>query len=123
MGHLLVDLPIICRLYAIHLRARSESFNGIGSPITRGRGSLARVAASPPSPPTPSFQHESRSLGDADAALTVDATAGNGQGGVASGGDSSSLKKRARIAYLIMLSGVEELHKTKRLLKVSWIYG
>lgn len=37
----------------------------------------------------------------------------------ASDGDSSALGRRARIGYLIMLSGVEELQKTKRLLKVE----
>lgn len=102
--------------YAMNLRLRSESFDRIGSP-TRGRGSLARVASSPPGPPASSFQHQSRSLGDA--ALTVDTTAGGGGGG----GDSSSVNKRARIGYLIMLSGVDELHKSKRLLKVKWIEG
>jgi len=112
-----VDLSMHVSSFAcdqIYVPSRSESFNRIGSP-TKVRGSLARVAALPPSPPASSFQHQSRSLGDA--ALTVDTTAGGGGGGGGEG-DSSSLKKRARIGYLIMLSGVEELHKTKRLLKV-----
>lgn len=48
--------------------------------------------------------------------LTVATASGDGAGG---GGDTSAVERRARIGYLIMLSGVEELHKTKRLLKVQ----
>ena len=95
------------------LRHRSESFNVVSS-AAKDHETRARDAASPPSLPASSLQHRSRSLGDA--ALTVAATTGNGGGGY---GDSASLEKRARIGYLIMLSGVDELHKTKRLLKVQ----
>lgn len=48
--------------------------------------------------------------------FNVATASGNGVGG--DGG--STLGRRARIGYLIMLSGVEELRKTKRLLKVHY---
>ena len=47
--------------------------------------------------------------------MTVATASGDGAGGVG----TSNLGRRARIGYLIMLSGVEELQKTKRLLKVG----
>lgn len=63
--------------------------------------------------------HRSRSLGIAETTAVATASAVGGSGG--SGGTAKTAEtmgKRARVGYLIMASGVEELHKTKRLLQV-----
>ncbi|CAB1121365.1 GT14 [Ectocarpus sp. CCAP 1310/34] len=59
----------------------------------------------------------SRALGDVAITTTAPASGGDGDGG---GGAASTQEKRARIGYLIMSSGTEELHKTKRLLKAIY---
>ncbi|CAM9341638.1 unnamed protein product [Ectocarpus fasciculatus] len=59
----------------------------------------------------------SRALGDVPITTTAPASGGDGDDG---GGAVTVHEKRARIGYLIMSSGTEELHKTKRLLQAIY---
>eukprot|EP00752_Nemacystus_decipiens_P018256 g16381.t2 len=89
---------------------RFENLDPFSSPPTKDSDPLAAVYASPPVLSASSSQHQSRSLGDPG--LNVATASGDG--------GSSALGRRARIGYLIMLSGAEELQKTKRLLKAIY---
>ncbi|CAM9411024.1 unnamed protein product, partial [Hapterophycus canaliculatus] len=76
---------------------------------------LAEVLLSSPA------MHRSRSLGivEENTGATTSAigvSVGNGE----SAKSTIPLEKRARVGYLIMASGVEELHKTKRLLQAIY---
>eukprot|EP00903_Cladosiphon_okamuranus_P019304 g17744.t1 len=96
-------------------RLRSESINSFSSPTTEDSEPFTVAAASTPVLAASSpQQYQSRSLGDA--VMTVNTASGDGTGD----GGSSALGRRARVGYLIMLSGVEELQKTKRLLKAIY---
>lgn len=100
-------------LLSFLLYHRSEGLSPFSSYTTKDGEPFAAASASPPALSASSLQHQSRSLGGG--VLTVATASGGGAGD----GGSSALGRRARIGYLIMLSGVEELQKTKRLLKVG----
>lgn len=99
-------------VHMLHLR--SESIIPFNNPATEDGEPFTAASASPPALSASSpQQHWSRSLDDA--VMTMATASGDGAGD----DGTSSLSRRARIGYLIMLSGVEELQKTKRLLKVE----
>lgn len=62
--------------------------------------------------------HRSRFLGIAEDTTAAGTAVGGNGGGNGRADSTTMLEKRARVGYLIMASGVEELHKTKRLLQV-----
>ncbi|CAN0083954.1 unnamed protein product, partial [Ectocarpus sp. 8 AP-2014] len=90
-------------------RFRSEGLHGQND---REHLDAASIPASSRAPSS-----VSRALGDMPITTTAPASGGDGDGG---GGAATTHEKRARIGYLIMSSGTEELHKTKRLLKAIY---
>ncbi|CAM9851846.1 unnamed protein product, partial [Pylaiella littoralis] len=103
-------------------RNRSETFKNLSSAVIEDHEPLAAASASAPSSSASSLPHRARYLEDAAISVSARAgAAGSGDGGGGGGGgDTSGLERRARIGYLIMASGIQDLHKTKRLLKAIY---
>ncbi|CAM9458612.1 unnamed protein product [Ectocarpus sp. 13 AM-2016] len=90
-------------------RFRSEGVHGQNGSEDLDEASMPASSRAPSS--------VSRALGDVPITTTAPASGGDGDDGVDA---ATTNEKRARIGYLIMSSGTEELHKTKRLLKAIY---